>query len=61
LIGAKRGCRVKVILSALIDDLDVAVSSGVLVRHNAVYLVQLKRGGISGVVDADDKARWHVL
>jgi hypothetical protein len=46
--------RVKVVLlPALVDDPQVALSDRFLIRHDAIDLVQLRRSWIPGVLDAD--------
>ena len=45
--------REQVILTALVDDAEVAVLLGILVRQDDVDLVTLERGFVAVVVDAD--------
>jgi len=45
------GCK-RVVFSALIDDADVPMGRGFLVRNYAVQFPDLQRGGIAFIIEA---------
>lgn len=48
---------VEVIFSALVNNAHISITLCLLVRHNAVNLVQFERSRVFGIVDAHDKSR----